>query len=197
MPYINIPARELACKIVYYGPGLCGKTTNLEKLHAGAPKETRGDLLMLKTETERTLFFDFMPLELGTLRGYRVRLHLYTVPGQVFYQASRKLVLKGVDGLVFVADSQRARREANMESMQDLRENLEQWGARLESIPCVLQYNKRDLPGREPVEELRECLNPMGAPEVLSAAHKGVGVVETLSTVTKMVLRKLGKREVA
>src|SRR4029078_13644898 len=144
MAYVNIPTREIVCKIVYYGPGLCGKTTNVERLHAGAPKETRGNLVSLKTETERTLFFDFMPLELGKLRGYRVRMHLYTVPGQVFYRASRRLVLRGVDGVVFVADSQCARFEANVESMQDLRENLDDLGLRLEMIPCVMQYNKRD-----------------------------------------------------
>lgn len=194
MAYVNIPTREIVCKIVYYGPGLCGKTTNVERLHAGAPSGTRGNLVSLKTETERTLFFDFMPLELGKLRGYHVRLHLYTVPGQVFYRASRRLVLKGVDGVVFVADSQRARVEANVESMQDLRENLDELSLRLETIPCVVQYNKRDLDDIEPVERLREWLNPMGAPEVLSAANTGVGVIETLSTATRMVLRRLGKR---
>ncbi|HMY16588.1 MAG TPA: gliding motility protein, partial [Polyangium sp.] len=144
MAFVNFPARELYCKIVYYGPGLCGKTTNVEKLHAGAPTQSRGNLVSLKTESERTLFFDFLPLELGKLRGYRVRLHLYTVPGQIFYRASRKLILKGVDALVFVADSQRARREANIESLQDLHENLAELDLELREVPCVTLYVHAD-----------------------------------------------------
>ncbi len=193
MAFVNFPARELYCKIVYYGPGLGGKTTNVERLHAGAPTQSRGNLVSLKTESERTLFFDFLPLELGKLRGYRVRLHLYTVPGQIFYRASRKLILKGVDALVFVADSQRARREANIESWQDLHENLAELDLDLTEVPCVMQYNKRDLVDVESIEELRQVLNPMGLPEVESAAHAGTGVVETLSAATRLALKKLGK----
>lgn len=193
MAFVNFPARELYCKIVYYGPGLCGKTTNVERLHAGAPTQSRGNLVSLKTESERTLFFDFLPLELGKLRGYRVRLHLYTVPGQIFYRASRKLILKGVDALVFVVDSQRARREANIESLQDLHENLAELDLDLAEVPCVMQYNKRDLADVESIEELRHVLNPMGLPEVESAAHTGTGVVETLSAATRLALKKLGK----
>jgi mutual gliding-motility protein MglA len=194
MAYLNFPARELYCKIVYYGPGLCGKTTNVERLHSGAPAATRGNLISLKTESERTLFFDFLPLELGKLRGYRVRLHLYTVPGQIFYRASRKLILRGADAIVFVADSQNARVEANIESMQDLRENLEELGLGFETVPCVMQYNKRDLAEIESIERLRGLLNPMGAPEVESAANSGAGVVETLSSATKLALRSIGKK---
>ena len=194
MAFVHFPARELYCKIVYYGPGLCGKTTNVEKLHAGAPTQSRGNLVSLKTESERTLFFDFLPLELGKLRGYRVRLHLYTVPGQIFYRASRKLILKGVDALVFVADSQRARREANIESLQDLHENLAELDLDLTDVPCVMQYNKRDLDDIEPIEELRHVLNPMGVPEVSSAANSGMGVVETLSAATRLALKNLGRQ---
>jgi mutual gliding-motility protein MglA len=196
MAYINFPARELYCKIVYYGPGLCGKTTNVERLHASAPAATRGNLVSLKTESERTLFFDFFPLELGKLRGYRVRLHLYTVPGQIFYKASRKIILRGADALVFVADSQSARMDANIESMTDLHENLEELGLELETLPCVMQYNKRDLPQIEPIEQLRKMLNPMGVPEVESSANSGAGVVETLSAATKMALKALSRKAI-
>lgn len=197
MAYVNFPARELYCKIVYYGPGLCGKTTNVEKLHAGAPAATRGNLVSLKTESERTLFFDFLPLELGKLRGYRVRLHLYTVPGQIFYKASRKIILRGADALVFVADSQIARIDANIESMHDLHENLEELGLEFDTLPCVMQYNKRDLPEIESVPRLRMLLNPMGAPEVESSANSGTGVVETLSAAAKLALRSIGKKGLA
>lgn len=191
MSFYNAFSRELFLKIVYYGPGLCGKTTNVEHLYERAPSAMRGSLVSLKTESERTLFFDFMPLDLGEIRGNKVRLQLYTVPGQVFYRASRRLILKGADAIVFVADSQSARLDANVESMHDLRENLDELRMPLASIPCVMQYNKRDLPAIEPVERLRALLNPMGAPEVLSAAASGAGVVETLRAATKAVVRPL------
>lgn len=191
MSFINVPAREIFCKIVYYGAGLCGKTANVKHIYARAPAASRGSLITLDTESERTLFFDFLPLALGEIRGYKVRLQLYTVPGQVFYQASRKLILKGVDGVVFVADSQLARREANAESMEDLRDNLEELGTPLAGLPLVVQYNKRDLRGIESVASLRALLNPMGAPEVESAAASGEGVIETLHLVARAVIRKL------
>jgi signal recognition particle receptor subunit beta len=189
--FFNAFSRELFCKIVYCGPGLCGKTTNVERLHQRAPPGMRGNLVSLKTESERTLFFDFLPLELGAIRGYKVRLQVYTVPGQVFYRASRKLILRGADAVVFVADSQSARLDANVESMLDLRESLEELGKPLESLPCVMQYNKRDLPEIEPIESLRAALNPMGAPEVEGEAARGVGVVETLQAAARMTLRRL------
>ncbi|MFT3770283.1 MAG: GTPase domain-containing protein [Minicystis sp.] len=191
MSFFNAFSRELFCKIVYYGPGLCGKTTNVERLHQRAQPHLRGNLVSLKTESERTLFFDFLPLDLGLIRGFKVRLQLYTVPGQVFYRASRRLILKGADAVVFVADSQSARLEANVESMLDLRENLSDLKIPLESLSCVIQYNKRDLEDIEPVERLRALLNPMGAPEVEGAAASGVGVAETLHAAAKQVLRRL------
>jgi len=197
MAFVNVPSREIFLKIVYYGAGLCGKTANVEHVHARAPAAARGNLISLKTESERTLFFDFMPLEVGQIRGYRVRLHLYTVPGQVFYKASRKLILKGVDGIVFVVDSQSARLEANLEALEDLGDNLAELGDSLREIPCVVQYNKRDLPEIEPVPRLRALLNPMGAPEVESAAKSGVGVMETLQAVSRGVLQRMGGRKVA
>lgn len=194
MAFVNVPSREIFCKIVYYGAGLCGKTTNIEHLHAHAPAATRGNLISLKTASERTLFFDFMPLELGSVRGYRVRLHLYTVPGQVFYQASRRLISKGVDGVVFVVDSQTARLEANAEAWEDLTENLAEQGTSVREIPCVIQYNKRDLPDIEPIERLRAMLNARGLPEVESAASAGVGVVETLQVTAREVLRRMSRK---
>jgi mutual gliding-motility protein MglA len=194
MAFVNVPSRELFCKIVYYGAGLCGKTTNIEHLHARAPEEARGKLISLKTQSERTLFFDFMPLELGSVRGYRVRLHLYTVPGQVFYQASRRLISRGVDGVVFVVDSQTARLEANLEAWEDLTENLAEQGTSLDDIACVVQYNKRDLPDIEPVERLRALLNTKGLPEVESAASTGAGVVETLQAAARGVLRRMARK---
>ncbi|APR79249.1 gliding motility protein MglA [Minicystis rosea] len=191
MSYFNAFSRELFCKIVYYGPGLCGKTTNVERLHERAPPAVRGNLVSLKTESERTLFFDFLPLDLGKVRDFAVRLQLYTVPGQVFYRASRRLILRGADAVVFVADSQSARLDANLEAMMDLRENLAELRTPLEALPCVLQYNKRDLDDIEPITRLRALLNPMGAPEVESDAARGVGVVETLRTAARLALRRL------
>jgi signal recognition particle receptor subunit beta len=160
MSMINYAAREISCKIVYYGPGLGGKTTNLEHLYGRVQPNTRGKLISLATETERTLFFDFLPVDLGTIRGFKTRFHLYTVPGQVYYNASRKLILKSVDGIVFVADSQVERMEANQEAMQNLYENMQEYGYDLSTMPFVIQYNKRDLPNAAPLTELQTALNP-------------------------------------
>lgn len=191
MSFINYMAREINCKIVYYGPGLCGKTTNLQYIYDRTNPDAKGKMISLATETERTLFFDFLPLSLGEIRGFKTRFHLYTVPGQVFYDASRKLILKGVDGVVFVADSQIMRMEANMESVDNLRSNLVEQGYTLERIPYVIQYNKRDLPSIAEVEELREMLNPDGVPDFEAVARTGVGVFETLKAVAKLVLTEL------
>jgi len=160
MSMINYASREINCKIVYYGPGLGGKTTNLEFIYGKVAPDTRGKLISLATETERTLFFDFLPVDLGDIRGFRTRFHLYTVPGQVYYNASRKLILKGVDGVVFVADSQVDRAEANQESMQNLYDNMVEHGYDLTRIPFVVQYNKRDLPNAATLDELQAMLNP-------------------------------------
>ena len=160
MSMINYASREINCKIVYYGPGLGGKTTNLEHVYAKVAPDARGKLISLATETERTLFFDFLPVDLGTIRGFKTRFHLYTVPGQVYYNASRKLILKGVDGIVFVADSQMDRMEANQESMQNLYDNMQEYGYDLTRMPFVIQFNKRDLPNAAPLDELQAALNP-------------------------------------
>ncbi len=160
MSVINYASREINCKIVYYGPGLGGKTTNLEHVYARVAPDTRGKLISLATENERTLFFDFLPVDLGTIRGFKTRFHLYTVPGQVYYNASRKLILKGVDGVVFVADSQVERQEANIEAMQNLYDNMAEYGYDITRMPFVIQYNKRDLPNAAPIDELDSLLNP-------------------------------------
>ena len=160
MSLINYASREINCKLVYYGPGLGGKTTNLEYVYEKVAPTAKGKLISLATETERTLFFDFLPVDLGTIRGFKTRFHLYTVPGQVYYNASRKLILKGVDGVVFVADSQLERMEANLESMQNLYDNMAQHGYDLTRMPFVIQYNKRDLPNAAPIQELQDALNP-------------------------------------
>lgn len=160
MSMINYASREINCKLVYYGPGLGGKTTNLEHVYSKVAPEKRGKMVSLATETERTLFFDFLPVDLGTIRGFKTRFHMYTVPGQVYYNASRKLILKGVDGLVFVADSQMDRMEANVESMQNLYDNMAEYGYDVAKIPFVIQYNKRDLPNASPISELQQQLNP-------------------------------------
>lgn len=192
MSMINYASREINCKIVYYGPGLCGKTTNLEYVFNKVNPETRGKLISLATETERTLFFDFLPVDLGSVRGFKTRFHLYTVPGQVYYNASRRLILKGVDGVVFVADSKADRMDANIASMQNLYENLVDYGYDPEKIPLVIQYNKRDLPDAVAVEELRAQLNPQGLPDFDAVATKGIGVFDTLKAVSKLVLKSLG-----
>lgn len=193
MSFINYSSREINCKIVYYGPGLCGKTTNLQYIYRKTNPEQKGRLISLATETERTLFFDFLPLALGDIKGFRVRFHLYTVPGQVFYAASRKLILKGVDGVVFVADSQIERMEANMESLDDLKINLAEQGYDLDKLPFTLQYNKRDLPNVAPIAELTSILNPNGIPSFEGVAMTGQGVFETLKSVAKQVLFELKK----
>jgi signal recognition particle receptor subunit beta len=193
MSFINYSSREINCKIVYYGPGLCGKTTNLQHIYQKTNPDVKGKMISLATETERTLFFDFLPLALGEIRGFKTRFHLYTVPGQVFYDASRKLILKGVDGVVFVADSQIERMEANIESLDNLKVNLKEQGYDLAKIPYVIQYNKRDVPNAAPLAELRRLLNPAGAPEFEACATTGQGVFETLKAVAKGVLTDLKK----
>ncbi len=191
MSFINYSSREINCKIVYYGPGLCGKTTNLQYIYNKTNPEAKGKMISLATETERTLFFDFLPLSLGEIRGFRTRFHLYTVPGQVFYDASRKLILKGVDGVVFVADSQMERMEANHESLENLRSNLDEQGYDLDKLPYVGQYNKRDLVNSVPLDELQKELNPTKVPDFEAVATKGNGVFDTLKAVAKQVLTEL------
>jgi len=193
MTFINYASREINCKIVYYGPGLCGKTTNLQYIFDTTAPQARGKLISLATETDRTLFFDFMPLELGTVRGFKTRFHLYTVPGQVFYDASRKLILKGVDGVVFVADSQEERMDANIESLYNLEENLQSQGYDLMKLPYVLQLNKRDLPNVIPKDELAAELKRKDEPVVEAVAASGTGVFDTLKAVAKLVLTELRK----
>ena len=191
MSFINYSSREINCKIVYYGPGLCGKTTNLHYIYQNTNQQAKGKMISLATETERTLFFDFLPLSLGEIRGFKTRFHLYTVPGQVFYDASRKLILKGVDGVVFVADSQIERTEANLESVENLRINLSDQGYDLDKIPYVIQYNKRDLPNAMTVQELHEMLNPRNVPAFEAVAPKGEGVYDTLKAIARQILQEL------
>ncbi len=193
MTFINYASREINCKIVYYGPGLCGKTTNLQYIYDSTAPQAKGKLISLATETDRTLFFDFMPLELGTVRGFKTRFHLYTVPGQVFYDASRKLILKGVDGVVFVADSQEERMDANIEALYNLEENLQSNSYDLMKIPYVLQLNKRDLPNVLPVDDLVTELRRKDEPFHEAVASKGTGVFDTLKSVAKQVLTELRK----
>lgn len=188
---INYASREINCKLVYYGPGLGGKTTNLEYVYEKVAPDTRGKLISLATETERTLFFDFLPVDLGSIRGFKTRFHLYTVPGQVYYNASRRLILKGVDGVVFVSDSQVERLDANVASMQNLFENLADYGYDPKQLPIVVQYNKRDLPNVLPVDELRTQLNPMAWPDYEAVATDGTGVFDTLRAAGKLVLKSL------
>jgi mutual gliding-motility protein MglA len=192
MSMINYASREINCKLVYYGPGLGGKTTNLEYIYEKVQPDTRGKLISLATEQERTLFFDFLPVDLGSIRGFRTRFHLYTVPGQVYYNASRRLILKGVDGVVFVADSQAERMDANIAAMENLYENLSEYGYDLRTLPLVLQWNKRDLPTALPVAELNAQLNPDSVPVHEAVAVRGQGVFDTLRTVSKLVLKALG-----
>jgi len=193
MSFINYSSREINCKIVYYGPGLCGKTTNLQYIYAKVDPKAKGKLISLATETERTPFFDFLPLELGAIRGFKTRFHLYTVPGQVFYDASRKLILKGADGVIFVADSQVERMESNVESLHNLGSHLAEHGTSIEKMPFVLQYNKRDLPNIVQVEELQGALNHNNYSYVEAVASKGIGVFETLKIIAKLVLKELNK----
>jgi hypothetical protein len=191
MSMINYASREINCKLVYYGPGLGGKTTNLEYIYGKINPDTRGKLISLATEQERTLFFDFLPVDLGSIRGFKTRFHLYTVPGQVYYNASRRLILKGVDGLAFVADSQAERMDANIAALENLYDNLSDYGYDPQQVPVVLQWNKRDLPNIVPVEEMRAHLNPTGLPEFPAVAVTGKGVFDTLKAVSKLVLKSL------
>jgi mutual gliding-motility protein MglA len=195
MVSINYASREVNCKIVYYGPGLSGKTTNLQYVHAKVPKKTRGDLISLATDADRTLYFDFLPINIGAINGFATKFQLYTVPGQVFYNATRKLVLRGVDGLVFVADSQRSKKDENIESLNNLKENLIEYGYDIYSLPIVLQYNKRDLPEVMTIEELEKDLNWNNLPYFEASAVKGVGVFDTLKMITKLVLNRAKKSE--
>ena len=193
MSFINFAAREINCKIVYYGAGLGGKTTNLQYIFDKTGEKQKGKMISLATETDRTLFFDFLPLDLGTVRGFKTRFHLYTVPGQVFYDASRKLILRGVDGVVFVADSQGERMDANVEALENLQENLKEHGYDFTKIPYVLQLNKRDLPNAMPVEELKLGLTKKGEPIFEAVAFQGKGVFETLKEIARQVLIELKK----
>ncbi|RUM41382.1 MAG: gliding-motility protein MglA [Desulfurobacterium sp.] len=193
MSFINFATKEINCKIVYYGPGLSGKTVNIQWIYNHVRPENRGELVTLATETERTLFFDFVPIEISNVKGFKVRFHLYTTPGQIIYQASRKLILKGVDGIVFVADSQEERHDANLDTLDDMIENFEEYKIDIEEIPLVFQYNKRDLPNILPVEILRRDLNRWNRPDFEAIAIKGTGVLETFKEITKQVLRKLRK----
>jgi signal recognition particle receptor subunit beta len=193
MSFINHMTKEINCKVVYYGPGLCGKTTNLQYIFERAAPKARGKMISLATETERTLFFDFLPLTLGEVKGFKLRFHLYTVPGQVFYDASRKLILKGADGVVFVADSQEERLEANQESIENLHLNLVEHGLKVEELAYIVQYNKRDLPNAVPLEQLRELLNPTKVPDFEACARTGMGVFETLKGVSRSILQRLSR----
>ncbi|MBI5866703.1 MAG: GTPase domain-containing protein [candidate division Zixibacteria bacterium] len=194
MVTINYAFREISCKIVYYGPGLSGKTTNLQYVHDRVPSKSRGDLISLATEADRTLFFDFLPIHVGDIAGFATKFQLYTVPGQVFYNATRKLVLRGVDGIVFVADSQAAKMDENIESLTNMFENLRENGIDPSDIPIVLQYNKRDLPDIVSIEELQKQLNPSGWPYSEASAVSGIGVFDTLKRITKMVLEQTKRR---
>ena len=193
MPFINFPAREINCKLVYYGPGLGGKTANLQWIYDHTNSNQKGKMVSLATETDRTLFFDFLPLDLGTVRGFRTRFHLYTVPGQVFYEASRRLILKGADGVVFVADSQEERLDANLETIENLKEHLKDHNLNFDTIPYVLQLNKRDLPNILSVEDLKKHLQLKGEPVQEGVAIQGNGVFDTLKEVAKLVLAELKK----
>lgn len=191
MSFLNYSTREINFKVVFYGPGLSGKTTNIKYVYNKIKNENKGKLVSLATETERTLFFDFFPLELGTIRDYKVRFHLYTVPGQIYYSASRKLIIKGVDGLVFVADSQRDRFEANIESINDMLENMREYKISFETMPYILQLNKRDLPNVMPAGEMIRELRKKGEPVLEAVAIKGVGVVDTLKAISRLIMRDM------
>ncbi|MBC7429383.1 MAG: gliding-motility protein MglA [Bacteriovorax sp.] len=191
MSFVNYVNKEVNCKIVYYGPGLGGKTTNIQYVYQKTSGDSKGNIISLNTENERTLFFDFLPLDLGEIRGFKTRFHLYTVPGQVFYEASRKLILRGVDGIVFVADSQVERMEANLESLKSLEKNLTDQGYDITKIPMVMQWNKRDLPNTTGVKDLHNALNKWGMPEFEAVAMKGNGVFDTLKMISKLVLMNL------
>jgi signal recognition particle receptor subunit beta len=191
LSFINYAAKEINCKIVYFGSGLCGKTTNVQYIYEHTQNEARGKLVTLSTENERTLFFDFLPLSVGDVRGYKTRFHLYTIPGQTFYEVSRQFILKGVDGIVFVADSQAERMEANIESFEGLEKSLDKQGYDINKLPLVFQYNKRDLPGAVSIRELEATFNPMKKPFFEAVAFKGQGVMETLQAVSQAIIREL------
>jgi signal recognition particle receptor subunit beta len=193
MTFINYASHEINCKIVYYGPGLCGKTTNIQWIHAQANPAKRGKLVSLATETDRTLFFDFLPLDMGTIKGFKVRFHLYTVPGQVFYDASRKLILRGCDGVIFVADSQQARMEANIESIANLATNLKDNGFDIRTIPYVLQLNKRDTVSAAPPTIMEQLLRFRSEPMIEAVASSGIGVLDTLKACARQILMELQK----
>ncbi len=190
MALINYATKEINVKIVYYGPGLGGKTTNLRWIYGKLDQNAKGKMITLATEMDRTLFFDFLPVDLGSVRGFQTRFHLYTVPGQVFYNASRRIILRGADGIIFVADSQRERQDDNKESLENLKENLTTFNLKLEDSPYVMQYNKRDLPNIMTVQEMEDTLNPNKAPSFEAVATQGIGVFETLKEIAKMVIRK-------
>lgn len=194
MSLVNYSTREITCKIVYYGPGRSGKTSNLQYVHGYVPDERKGPMVSLATETDRTLFFDFLPLDLGTISGFRTRMQLYTVPGQVYYNATRRLVLRGADGVVFVADSQPEQWDENIESLRNLHENLLEEDIDLKTFPMVIQYNKRDLPGVLPIAQLDDTLNFRGVPSFPAAAVTGEGVFDTLKSASKLVLQSLSRR---
>lgn len=191
MSFINYNAKEIHCKVVYYGPSLGGKTTNIQWVYHKTMAKEKSELFSLPTAVERTLFFDFLPVNVGEIRGFKTRFHLYTVPGQVVYDASRKLILKGLDGVVFVADSQAERTEENIQSLENLRKNLDQQGYNIQEIPLVFQYNKRDLPNTLSVAELRSTLNRFNAPDFEATANSGAGVFESLKTVSKSIINVL------
>lgn len=191
MSFINYNAKEVHCKIVYWGPSLGGKTTNLQWVYHKTQGSDKSELFELPTDVERTLFFDFLPLEIGQVRDYKTRFHLYSVPGQVVYDASRKLIMKGLDGVVFVADSQAERMEENSQSLENLKTSLEQHGYDINEIPLVFQYNKRDLPNALPVSEMRRALNKFNAPDFEGRASEGSGVIESLNSVSKSILNVL------
>jgi signal recognition particle receptor subunit beta len=191
MAVINYSKKEISAKIVYYGPSLCGKTTNIQSIYASLKPDQKGKLVSLATEADRTLFFDFLPVEIANIRGFKTRLHFYTVPGQVYYNSTRRAVLTGVDGLVFVADSQRDKMEENIESLNNLEENLNYYGKSIKTIPIVIQYNKRDLADVTSVAEMEQMINPYGYPSFESVATTGEGVLDTLTKITKMVLQHI------
>ena len=193
MALVNYATREINAKVVYYGPGLCGKTTNIQHIFSRVKPENKGKLISLSTQGDRTLFFDFLPVELGEIKGFKTRFHLYTVPGQVFYNSTRKLVLKGADGVVFVADSQKMMMDENLQSLDNLKANLAEMGIRPDRLPIVIQYNKRDLPDAAAVEDMESCLNPAGLPHFEATAVTGEGVLPTLTAMVKYVLNDLSR----
>lgn len=195
MAIFNYAAREMTAKIVYYGPGLSGKTTSIQFIHTRISPKSKGKLVSLATETDRTLFFDFFPVEFGQIGGFKVKFNFYTVPGQVFYNTTRKLVLKGADGVVFVADSQPGMMEQNIESLNNLKENLKAHGIDVETVPFVIQYNKRDIPGAQAVDEMRRLLNPKGVPDFETCATSGEGVMEAMKAICRMVLEEIQKKQ--